>query len=108
MSISEMEIAMQKWPYAKIGYLNVEHFRSSFQNNDPTPKWEYLTVEAMFIPLSENAVIFFDHYTKEYKGQRNELDDYLAKLGAEGWKLTVAFGDADLGQKGYTFRRLIG
>ena len=37
---------MQKWPYADIGYLNVEHFRSTPKKNDPAQKWEYLTVEA--------------------------------------------------------------
>jgi hypothetical protein len=46
---------MQKWPYADIGYINVEHFRSTPKKNDPVQKWEYLTVEAVFV--SENAVI---------------------------------------------------
>ena len=51
-------------------------------------KRESLTVEAVFV--SENAVMFFDHYTKEYKRQRSELDEYLQKLGADGWKLATA------------------
>jgi hypothetical protein len=86
---------MQEWPYADIAYLNVEHFRSIPQ------KREYLTVEAVFV--SENAVMFFDHYRKEYKRQRSELDEYLQKLGADGWKLTTAGNMVD--GKAYRFRR---
>src|SRR5215216_4860553 len=81
-----MEVAMQKWPYAEVGYLNVEHFRFMSQKNASAQKREYLTVEAVFGLISETAVMFFDHYTKEYKGQRRELDEYLEKLGADGWK----------------------
>ena len=81
---------MQKWPYVDFGYLNVEHIRFMPQKNDPAQKWEYLTVEAVFVLVSENAVMFFDHYTKEYKGQRSELDEYLEKLGVDGGKLTLA------------------
>jgi hypothetical protein len=49
-----------------------------------------------------NVVMFFDHYAKEYKGQRSELDEYLEKLGADGWKLTST-GHYD--GKAYQFRR---
>jgi hypothetical protein len=55
MSVSETEVPMQKWPYADIAYLNVDHFRSILQKNDPVQKREYLTVEAVFV--SENAVM---------------------------------------------------
>ena len=79
---------MQKWPYADIGYINVEHFRSTPKKDDPAQKWQYLMVEAVFV--SENAAMFFDHYAKEYKKQRSELDEYLARLDADGWKLTTA------------------
>jgi len=101
MSISEMEVPMQKWPYTGMKYLGVDHFRKP-QLNDPTQKREYLTVEAVFVPDSVN-VMFFDHYAKEYRGQKSELDEYLEKLDADGWKLTVA-GDLFSG-KGYQFRR---
>lgn len=50
-----MEAVMQKWPYVDIGYINVEHFRSTPKKNDPAQKWESLTVEAVFV--SENAVM---------------------------------------------------
>jgi hypothetical protein len=57
--------------------------------------WEYLFVEAMFVldpqdpqELS-NRVMFFDHYAKEYRGQKSDLDHYFAKLTAEGWELTM-------------------
>jgi hypothetical protein len=96
-----MEVVMQKWPYVDFLSLNVEHFRSTPQKNDAAQKWEYLTVEAVFV--SQSAVMFFDHYTKEYKGQRSELDAYLEKLGADGWKLTIA-GNVHDG-KAYRFRR---
>ena len=96
-----MEVRMQKWPYGNIAYLNVEHFRSMPQKQDPAQTWEYLTVEAVFVPVSEKAM-FFDHYTKEYKGQRSELDEYLEKVGADGWKLTTT-GVFD--GKVYQFRR---
>jgi len=99
---------MQKWPYVDIAYLNVGHVRSMFVKKNSTPKWEYLTVEARFIPHSENALIFFDHYAKEYKGQRSELDAYLAKLSAEGWKLTIATSNDEYGGKAYMFRRSVG
>jgi hypothetical protein len=92
---------MQKWPYVNFGYLNVEQFRKP-QKNDPPQKREYLTVEAVFVPASEN-VMFFEHYTKGYKGQKSELDEYLEKLGADGWKLTFA-GNLYEG-RGYQFRR---
>ena len=49
---------MQKWPYADFGYLNVEHFRSTPQKKDSAQKREYLTVEAVFGLVSENAVAF--------------------------------------------------
>ena len=92
---------MQKWPYADFGYINVEYFRSTPQKKDLAQSWEHLTVEAVFV--SEMQVIFFDQYAKEHKQQRSELDEYLGKLGADGWKLTVA-GDLFRG-KGYQFRR---
>src|SRR5919109_3036767 len=57
MFILVMEVSMQKWPYADIGYINVEHFRSTPKKNDPAQKREYLTVEAVF--GSENAVMFY-------------------------------------------------
>lgn len=100
MSIPALEAFMQKWPYADFGYINVEHFRKP-QKNDPVQKREYLTVEAVFV--SENAVMFFDHYAKEYKKQRSELNTYLQKLGADGWKLTTAGNMVD--GKTYRFRR---
>ena len=90
---------MQKSPYVEIGYLNVEHVRSMFVKSSAA-KWEYLTVEARFIPHSENAVIFFDHYAKEYKS--------LAELSAEGWKLTIAVSNDEYGGKVYMFRRSVG
>jgi hypothetical protein len=101
MSVSETEVPMQKWPYADIAYLNVDHFRSIPQKNDPVQKREYLTVEAVFV--SENAVMFFDHYKREYKRQRSELDEYLQELGADGWKLTTAGNIVD--GNAYRFRR---
>ena len=67
----------------------------------PMQKRESLTVEAVFV--SENAVMFFDHYTKEYKRQRSELDQYLEKLGADGWKLTTTGNFHD--GRSYRFRR---
>jgi len=98
-----MEVSMQKWPYVDIGYVNVEHFRSTPKNQ----KWEYLTVEAVF--ASENIVQFFDHYAKEYKSQRSELDEYLVKLGADRWKLTTAgmFDGKKFQFRRYQFRREI-
>ena len=79
-----MEVPLQKWPFADIAYLNVEHFRSKHHAGQ---KWEYLSVQAVFV--SENTVQFFDHYAKKYKRQRSELDEYLQKLGVDGWKLTT-------------------
>lgn len=67
------------------------------QKNAPTQKREYLTVEAVFGLVSETAVMYFDHYTKEYKGQRRELDEYLEKLRVDGWKLTIASNICDRG-----------
>ena len=94
---------MQNWPYVDLGYINVEHFRSMPQKNDSVQKWEYLTAEVVLVPGSGNAVMFFDHYTKEYKGQRSELDAYLEKLRADDWKLTIAGNIFD--GKAYQFRR---
>ena len=91
---------MQKWPYADFGYINGEYFRFSPQKKDLAQKGEYLTVEAVF--ASVTAVMFFDHYTQKYKSQRSELDEYLEKLGEDGWKLTTT-GKFD--GKGYQFRR---
>jgi hypothetical protein len=101
MITAELEVPMQKWPFADIGYLNVDHLRSMPKEKDAAPAWEYLMVEAVFV--SENAVMFFDHYAKKYKKQRSELDEYLEKLGADGWKLTVAGNLID--EKAYRFRR---
>ena len=91
----------QKWPYADFTHINVEYFRHP-QKHQPAQKPEYLMVEAVFVPGSE-VVMFFDHYVKEYKRQKDELDAYLDKLGADGWKLTDAGSMVD--GKGYHFRR---
>jgi hypothetical protein len=54
--------------------------------------WEYLFVEAMFVLDPQNPqglsdrVMFFDHYAREYGGQRSDLDTYFAKLTADGWE----------------------
>ncbi len=77
---------MQKWPFADFTHINVEHFRSTPQKDTSAQTWEYLTVQAVFV--AEDTVQFFDHYLNEYKRQRSELDAYLRKLGADGWKLT--------------------
>ena len=92
---------MQKWPYADIAYLNVQHFRAIPPKNDKMQKMEYHTVETVFV--SDNAVMFFDHYAKEYRKERSELDAYLEQLDADGWKLTGAGPMFD--GKGYRFRR---
>jgi hypothetical protein len=97
-----MEVPMQKWPYADFGYINVEHFRFPPQEKGLAQKREYLTVEAVFSLVSENTVMFFDHYVKEYKKQRSELDEYLEKLGVDGWKLTTSGGHHG---EAYDFRR---
>jgi|SRR5829696_2495321 hypothetical protein len=102
MFLSETEVAVKKWPYANFAYLGAEHLSFMLQKGDSTKKREYLTVEAVFVPASEK-VMFFDHYAKEYKKQRNELDGYLEKLGVDGWKLTVASNMFE--GKGYQFRR---
>jgi hypothetical protein len=60
--------------------------------------WEYMSVEALFVPDPQDPrqlsdrVMFFDHYTREYRGQRSDLDQFFAKLTAEGWKLTDELG----------------
>ncbi len=57
--------------------------------------WEYRFVEAVFLIDPQNPqtlsdrVMFFDHYAKEYKGQKSELDNYFTKLTGEGWELTM-------------------
>jgi hypothetical protein len=111
MFVSELEVSMQKWPYADFGYLGVEQLHFLLGKNISAQQREYLTLEAVFPVGSETAVQFFDHYTKEYKGQRSEFDAYLEKLSADGWKLTVA-GNFFLGKgyrfKQYHFRRVIG
>lgn len=91
---------MQKWPYADFTHLNVAYIRSTPKKNASAQPWEHLTVEAVFV--SEHTVQFFDYYAKEYKSQRSELDEYLQKLGADGWKLTVT---GSFGGKKYQFRR---
>ena len=60
-------------------------------------------VEAVFPAGSESAVMFFDHYTKEYKGKSSEFDEYLESLNTDGWKLTLA-GNFFI-WKGYRYRR---
>ena len=100
---------MQKWPYADFGYLGAEQLY--FMTPKANPKREYLTVEAVFPAGSEISVMFFDHYTKEYKGKSSEFDEYLEKLNADRWKLTFA-GNFFIGKgyryKRYHFRRAIG
>ncbi len=68
-------------------------------------KWEYLNVEARFLPTSKSAVMFFDHYAKEYKGRKSDLDHYFTRLNLEGWKLTMAFHDDRQSSNAYVFRR---
>jgi hypothetical protein len=80
-----MEVPMQKWPFADFTHINVEYFRFSSEKSTPAPMWEYLTVQAVFV--AEDTVQFFDHYLNQYKRQRSELDAYLQKLAADGWKL---------------------
>lgn len=92
---------MQKWPYADFTHVNVAHIRSAPKKNASAQMWEHLIVEAVFV--SEHIVQFFDHYTKEYKSRRSELDAYLEKLDTDRWTLTVA-GNLVTG-KGYQFRR---
>ena len=91
---------MQKWPYADFTHINVEHFRAKLRKSDPMQSWDHLMVEAVFV--SGNTVQFFDHYVQEYKSQRSELDEYLQKVTADGWKLT--FTGKFEGNK-YQFRR---
>ncbi len=71
-------------------------------------KWEYLNVETRSLPASRNAVMFFDHYAKEYKGRKSDLDNYFVKLGTEGWKLAMAFHDDAHSSNAYVFRRPAG
>ncbi|HSL28979.1 MAG TPA: hypothetical protein VK900_07255 [Anaerolineales bacterium] len=91
---------MQTWPYADFTHIDVEHFRSRSKKDDPLQRWDYLLVEAVLV--SENTVQFFDHYLQEYKSQRNELDEYLQKLGTDGWKLIFS---SKFDGKQYQFRR---
>ena len=95
---------MQNWPYVNFTYLNIEHFLFKPPKSDLARMWEYLTVEAVFPSTSESGVMFFDHYAGEYKSQRNEFNEYLEKLNADGWKLTMS-GPLFEG-KSYFFRRL--
>ena len=46
---------MQKWPYAGITYLAVDHFPFAPQQNHPAQKREYLKVEVVLV--SENTVM---------------------------------------------------
>ena len=99
---------MLKWPYADMGYLSVEHWRSIPHKDDPAQTWEYLTIQAVFV--SDHAVLFFDEYAKEYKRQRAELDEFLERLGVDGWKLTTSINklNASVYQfRQYHFRREI-
>ena len=91
---------MQTWPYADFAHIHVEYFRK-LQKNNAAQTWEYLTVETVFV--SENTIMFFDHYAKEYKKQRSELDAYFANVSADGWQLTYA--GSMVNGKGYQFRR---
>lgn len=95
---------MLLWPYSGFAYVNGEHFSFPPDKNAQPRKKEFLTVEAVFVPDSE-TVMFFDQYAKEYKRQRAELDAYLEKLAADGWKLTFAGHTVD--GKSYQFRRYI-
>jgi hypothetical protein len=109
MSLSEMEVPMQKWPYADFGYLGAEQLH--FMTPKANPTREYLTVEAVFPAGSEISVMFFDHYTKEYKGKSSEFDEYLENLNADRWKLTLAdnfFIGKGYRCRRYHFRRVIG
>ena len=81
---SEPEVLMQTWPYADFGYIDVEYFRSMPQGKDAAHRREHLIVQAVFPSASGNIVIFCDHYAEEYRSQRSELDEYLAKLNADG------------------------
>lgn len=94
---------MQKWPYSDFTYFNPEHMRSMLQKDDPAQTWEYLTLETVFVPPSEN-VMFFDHYANRFRSERSELDEYLQKLSADGWKLTMA-GPLFTGRS-YLFRQV--
>ena len=49
------------------------------------------------------SVVFFDRYTKEYKGKSSEFEEYMEKLGADDWKLIETGGVIE--GKGYRFRR---
>jgi hypothetical protein len=100
MFVTEMEVPMQKWPYADFAHINVAYFRN-LQKSNPAQIWEHLTVETVIV--SENAVMFFDHYANEYKKQRSELDDYFVQVNADGWKLTHA--GSTVNGKGYQVRR---
>ena len=53
-------------------------------------------------PYADFGYINVEHYAQEYKRQRSELNEYLEKLGADGWKLTTS-GIYD--GKRYQFRR---
>ena len=58
-------------------------------------EWDYLFVETMFVIDPQNPqelsdrVLFFDHYAKEFRGRRSDLDHYFAKLTSEGWELAM-------------------
>ena len=95
---------MQKWPYAGFAYISADHFSFTPNNNAQAQKREFLTVEAVFVPDSE-TVMFFDQYANEYKQHRVQLDVYLEKLAADGWKLTLAGHTCD--GKSYQFRRYV-
>jgi len=91
---------MQMWPYSDFAHIDVEYFRK-LQTNDPAQTWDHLIVEVVYV--SENAVLFFDHYTQEYRKQRSELEPYFEQVNADGWKLTYA--GSTVNGKGYQFRR---
>jgi len=69
-------------------------------------EWEHLTVEVRFFPDSKN-IMFFDHYANEYRTQNSELDQYLAKLGVDGWKQVMGLGSVQDRPhvKGYIYKR---
>jgi hypothetical protein len=70
--------------------------------------WEHRTVEVRILPDSQN-VMFFDHYAKQYREQKSDLDHYLAKLHADGWKQIMGLWpfQANPNIKIYVFKRLI-
>jgi hypothetical protein len=90
MSISELEAVMQKWPYADLGHVNVEHFRFKPQSNHSAQKREYLTVET--VTVSENAVILCNEFRV---GRAPPLAPRLSleRCPSQGYARGHCFGD---------------